>query len=109
MTTEQELMIGEKSFDMDNFTTHTYKSVSIWYDPYPSCKIDINDSKLNMTIPNQGRFSLEQLNVAITCLASILEKLVDRELARQILDCYSRFRISNEGQELNIRNRGGRH
>ena len=106
---ERKLVIGEKSFDMDNFTTHTYKSVSIWHDPYPSCKIDINHPKFKKTTPAQGGFSLGQLDVAVTCLASTLEELVDRELARKVLGCYSRFGISNEGQELNARNRRGRH
>ena len=71
MTKEKLMILGEKSFDMANYVEYRHDSVAIWNDlTFESCKIVINDGKLNMTIPNQGGFSLEQLNVAITCLAS---------------------------------------
>ena len=107
MTTERKLMIlGSKSFDMDHYVTCKYDTVSIWYDVAgASCKIDIDHPKFKKTIPTSGSFALVELDTATTCISSILEEIVDRELAKEVLGCYSRFRISNQGQELNTRNR----
>ncbi len=105
MTTQQKLMIlGSNSFDMDNYVECKYDSISIWHDVVgSSCKISITDPRFCKVLPTSGGFALMELDVATTILASVLEELIDRELGRQVLACYSRFRISNEGQELNRR------
>lgn len=98
MTTEKRLMIiGPKSIIMNGLHKTKYRRVEVWYDSIcDSCKIVIND-KLNMIVPIQDTFSPEDLDVACICLASLLEAFGHRAVAKEILGCYSRFRISNEG------------
>jgi len=107
---EEMTTLGSQSFDLDNYIEHKHGAVAIWYDVYPpSCKIDINHPNFKKTIPTSGGFSLMELDVATTILSSVLEDLIDTKLAKEVLGAYTRFRISNPGQEMNDHNRRRKH
>lgn len=107
MSDQQNILtIGPTRFLPDSTTRYKHRSVTILYDEHhDSCKVKIDSDKFKKEIPVQGGVSPDQLIIIADTLSAILEEFGQKELAKEILEAFSRFMISKPRLEEKVKSK----